>query len=73
MRCASASGVHPFLLLWQQLRAQYLDLAMSTKVEVMEAALLDQRIRSDKHRENFEALKAVFINLQEVSAVLAAD
>ena len=46
---------------------------MSTKVEVMEEALLDQRIRSDKHRENFEALKAVFINLQEVSAVLAAD
>ena len=49
---------------------------MSTKVEVMEAALLDQRMRSCKHRENFEALKAEFINLQEVSMVkrfLAGD
>lgn len=45
------------------------DRNMSTKVEVMEAALLGQRMRSDKHRENFEALKAQYINLQEVSTV----
>ena len=45
---------------------------MSIKVESQELqeAVADQRTRSDKRRENFEALKAQFIDQQEVSRIL---
>ena len=36
--------------------------------ELLES-LADQKIRSDKHRENFESLKAQYINQQEVRHV----
>ena len=40
---------------------------MESENKSLEAALLDQRMRSDKHKTNFEALKAQHLNLQEVS------
>lgn len=33
----------------------------------VETALLDQRMRAEKHRTNFESLKAQHLRLQEVS------
>ena len=36
--------------------------------EGLESALLDQRMRADRHKANFESLKAQHLALQEVSA-----
>ena len=33
---------------------------------VLESALIDQRMRADRHRANFESLKAEHLTLQEV-------
>lgn len=33
---------------------------------VLESALIDQRMRADRHRANFESLKAQHLTLQEV-------
>ena len=33
------------------------------------SALLDQRMRADRHKANFESLKAQHLTLQEVSRV----
>ena len=34
---------------------------------VLESALLDQKMRADRHRGNFESLKAQHLFLQEVN------
>ena len=40
---------------------------MESENKSLEVALLDQRMRADKHKTNFESLKAQHLNLQEVS------
>ena len=36
---------------------------------VLESALIDQRMRADRHRANFESLKAQHLTLQEVKLI----
>ena len=38
---------------------------------VLESALIDQRMRADRHRANFESLKAQHLTLQEVGIIMA--
>ena len=40
---------------------------------VLESALIDQRMRADRHKSNFEALKAQHILLQEVNLLYFID
>lgn len=37
---------------------------------ILESALVDQKMRSDRHKSNFDALKAQHLSLQEVSQSL---
>jgi len=39
--------------------------------EGLESALLDQRMRAEKHKTNFESLKAQHLTLQDVSFEIA--
>ena len=39
---------------------------MAIESSRMETALMDQRMRADRHKANFESLKAQHLTLQEV-------
>jgi len=42
------------------------------RLERLEKALLDQKLRAERHRSNFEALKAEHLLLQEVNLLLVS-
>ena len=44
----------------------------SERGSVLEAALIDQRMRADKHKLNFDALKVQHVALQEVCIQIAS-
>lgn len=44
-----------------------MDETKEEKLERLEKALLDQKLRAERHRSNFEALKAEHLILQEVN------
>ena len=44
--------------------------AEEERIERLEKALLDQKLRAERHRSNFEALKAEHLLLQEVNLLL---
>ena len=46
-------------------------MAEGAETAVLESALLDQRMRADRHKANFESLKAQYLNLQDVSKYYA--
>ena len=41
------------------------------KGNVLESALIDQRMRAERHKSNFDALKAQHVALQEVNCYSA--
>lgn len=50
-----------------------MDETKEEKLEMLEKALLDQRMRAERHRSNFEALKAEHLVLKEVTTALSGE